>query len=75
MLRLEQLPLPILRDLPELLVSIHAYNPNPERRFIRLNRTKYREGERISEELWLQEITPDGATFRFRDTVFAISGN
>ena len=74
-LRLEQLPLSILRDLPELLISIHAYNPNPDRRFIRLNRSKYREGERVSDDLWLQEITPEGAIFRFRDAVFAISGN
>jgi general secretion pathway protein B len=72
-LRLSQLPIPLRRGLPEITMSVHAYDPHPERRFVRINGAKHREGDRLDDSLWLQEITDDGAILKYRDLLFSIS--
>jgi general secretion pathway protein B len=72
-LRLSQLPIPLRRGLPEITMSVHAYDPQPERRFVRINGAKHREGDRLDDSLWLQEITNDGAILKYRDLLFSIS--
>jgi hypothetical protein len=71
--RLDQLPVPLRRGLPPLALSVHAYDPQPGRRFVRINNAKHREGDRLDENLWLQEITQEGAVIRYRDLKFSIS--
>lgn len=71
--RLDQLPGPLRRGLPPLALSVHAYDPQPGRRFVRINNAKHREGDRLEENLWLQEITQEGAVLKYRDLKFSIS--
>lgn len=73
--RVEQLPLSILNELPELVISVHAYDPNPQRRFVRLNRVNYQEGDRVGEDLWLTSITQEGVVLRYRDSEFTMGAN
>ena len=52
----------ILRQVKERLVlNVHVYSEIPEDRFVLLDMKKFREGEQISEELRLEEITREGA--------------
>ena len=73
--RMEQLPISVLRELPELAISVHAYDPDPEKRFVRLNRAKRKASDRIAEDLWLREITPEGVVLRYRETDFLLRAN
>jgi hypothetical protein len=73
--RMEQLPLSVLRDLPELVISVHAYDPDPAKRFVRLNRAKRKAGDRVAKDLWLRNVTPEGVILRYRDTDFILPAN
>jgi len=54
--------------LPELHFSGHVYSPTPELRMIMINDAVVREGQAISPELTLLEITEAGVILRFKDT-------
>ncbi len=57
---------PQIRDaLPNLSVSMLVYSKKPKDRWININGFKRREGDEISTDLKLEEITPEGAIFNY----------
>lgn len=55
----------IKNKLPEIIVSAHIYSTNPLQRSIVINNDFMEEGEYISNNLMLHEITRDGAIFDY----------
>jgi general secretion pathway protein B len=64
------LPESTKRRLPSIVVSAHVYSDNPVQRSIVINNNFLEEGERILDDLILQEITPGGAIMNYRGIVF-----
>lgn len=64
------LPESIKRQLPSITISAHVYSDNPLQRSIVVNNDFLEEGERILDDLILQEITKDGAIMNYQGTVF-----
>lgn len=65
-----ELPLLVQRALPELLISLHAYSPQPEARLVRVNDALLREGDTAAAGVRLEQITPDGMIFSYRNYRF-----
>ncbi len=55
-----ELPEAVRRNLPPMTYSFHVYSSDPQRRTIIINNRRLREGEQVSEDLVLEEITADG---------------
>lgn len=70
---LEELPLSIQAQLPEMKYSGHVFSPNPELRMILINTTVVREGDLINADLRLTEITRDGLIMSHKDTNFKVN--
>lgn len=64
--RLSQLPSSVRNRLPELHLSLHAFNrSNPDASMVQLNNQMYRKGASVSGQLRLEEITSDGVVMRY----------
>ena len=72
-LRYEQLSNELRAKIPPVRLSAHVYDPDPQRRFARINKKKVREGEEIAPGLWLETVTEDGIVLRYDDTRFRMS--
>jgi len=70
--RLEELPLAIRAAIPELKFSGHVYSPTPSRRMIMANASIVREGDMITPQLKLEEITEDGLLLDYQGTLFRV---
>ena len=68
---MEELPLGIRQELPELTISMHAYSPNPAKRLVSINNKLLREGDTAASGVNLEKITPDGMVFSFRGYRFS----
>lgn len=53
-------PLSALVKLPDLIISSHIYSPEPASRQLSMNGRSWHEGDWITREVQLQEITPEG---------------
>jgi len=62
----------LLRDLPELHLDIHVYNPDPADRFVFINMAKLREGSQLAEGPVVAEITPDGVVLGHQGQLFLL---
>jgi len=71
--RYEQLTKEFRAQIPTVKLSAHVYDPNPQRRFARINKTKFREGDEIVPGLWLEAVTAEGIVLRYDDTRFQMS--
>lgn len=60
-----ELPAVIERQIPIMDFSAHVYSSNPRQRSIVINGRFMEEGEAVSSDLVLDEITPGGAIFDF----------
>lgn len=60
------LPDPIKAGLPDIAFSFHLYSRKPPERRVRVNGKTVGEGERITDELHVAEITRDGAILEMR---------
>lgn len=69
---MEELPLAIQAQLPEMKFSGHVFSPNPELRMIMINTSVVREGDLIDGDLRLMEITRDGLTMSHKGTDFKV---
>ena len=61
-----ELPLQIQQEIPPLAVQLHAYSSNPSERLVNINFRSLREGEYVTPDLRLEQITPDGMIFSFK---------
>ncbi|MCG6939137.1 MAG: general secretion pathway protein GspB [Gammaproteobacteria bacterium] len=66
----DELPESIKQQLPAIIISAHVYSTNPQQRSIVINDNFMEEGEYFLDDLILDEITRDGAIFRYRDIKF-----
>lgn len=69
---LEDLPLTAQAAIPEMKFSGHVYSPTPVLRMIMINTSIVREGDMITPEVRLQEITENGLLMTFKTTIFRI---
>ncbi len=63
----KNLPGAVQRQLRELGINAHVYSTDSNLRFIRASGRSLREGDRLSAELRLQQITRDGMVFTYQD--------
>lgn len=65
-IHIHELPLSVKQQIPAMDFSAHIYSSNPKHRSIVINGSFMEEGEQVSNELTLTEITSKGAIFSFR---------
>jgi general secretion pathway protein B len=65
-LGMDELPLPVRQDLPDISFSLHYYTVNPSARMVRVNDRIVREGQELAPGLILEEITPTGVVFGYQ---------
>lgn len=59
-------------QLPDLHLDIHVYSDVPKERFVFINMTKLREGDRLDEGPVVKSITPDGVVLDYQGTSFLL---
>lgn len=70
--RISQLPDSVQQRLPDLKYSGHLYSSNPLRRKLIINGRGMREGEWVSDNLQLDEITMSGAIFSYKEYYYRV---
>jgi general secretion pathway protein B len=73
--RLYDLPASVAAGLPDLKMSLHYYNAEPQARFARINDKTLREGQTLIEGLKVEEIIPAGVVFTYQGHRFLIGIN
>lgn len=68
-LRFNDLDASTRNSIPSLTFSFHVYSDNPERRTIIINNRRVREGAYVEKDLLLEEITPLGVVFIWKNEV------
>ncbi len=66
----EQLPASVRARLPDIDIALHLYSDVVARRRVSINGRILRQGDHVTPELVLEEITPDGVVLRFEDVRF-----
>ena len=66
MIEVDELPPDVGSHVPRMEFSAHVYSGNPKQRSVIINGMFLEEGELLSSDLKLSEITPDGVIFEFR---------
>lgn len=69
-LEMDELPFEVLQHIPVMQFSAHVYSSNPLQRSLVINGRFMEEGDRMASDLYLSEITPDGAIFDFQGQRF-----
>jgi len=69
---LDELPSSIKSVLPDFRISGHAYSEERRTRVVRINEKILLEGQYLLPELKLEEITPDGVVFHYKDIRFLV---
>ena len=69
----EELPREFRRSVPELDISIHVYDLDPQWRFVRINKQKFLEGDQVAKDLTLEAITPGGLVLVYQGTAFQLA--
>lgn len=67
-----EVPEAIRRQIPSISFAGHVYSSVSNRRSVMINGKKMREGEAVTAELILKEITPTGAEFTFQGYRFKL---
>lgn len=68
----EELPFSLRSQLPDLKYSGHVFSENPALRMILINTTVVREGEQVTADLKLVEITPTGLIMEFQNSPYRL---
>ena len=68
----EELPFNLRSQLPELKYSGHVFSDNPELRMILINTNVVREGELVTADLKLLEITKTGLIMEFKNSPYRL---
>jgi general secretion pathway protein B len=66
----EELPPDVQQHIPLMEFSAHVYSTNPMQRSIVINGRFMEEGDRLTSDLLLDEITADGAIFNYQGQRF-----
>ncbi len=65
-----ELPVAMQQELPPLSVALHAYSSQAKSRLVSIDGKVLREGDSLTPELKLEQITPEGMIFSFRGIRF-----
>lgn len=66
------LPTAVPEGVPELSLDVHVHTNRSDGRFVVINMTRYREGERLREGPMLERITEDGAVLSWQGSRFLL---
>ncbi|MBI4826529.1 MAG: general secretion pathway protein GspB [Nitrospirae bacterium] len=69
-----ELPLNIRQSLPDISISAHIYSNNPPSRLVNINGSIIHEGDNITPELGVDEITMNGVILKYRGYRFSMRG-
>ncbi len=69
---LQALPESVRNSIPEIVMSGHIYSNSSRARLVNINGNILREGETVTGNLKLEEITPSGAIFNFNGSRFSL---
>lgn len=67
-----ELPYDVQQAVSGVKYSVHLYSPEPSRRLVKINGIVRREGSEVSPGLVLDQVTPDGAIFTYREYRFRV---
>ena len=67
-----ELPFSIRKNLPEVKLNIHVFDPDPENRMAVINGLRYGTGDIIEEIVTVQDITQEGVLLEYEGQVFMI---
>ena len=73
LLPIDELPTSTQQQIPEMIFSAHVYSSEPMQRSMVINNRFMEEGDVVSYDLVLVEITRNGAIFDFRGQLFTAS--
>ncbi|MDO8282608.1 MAG: general secretion pathway protein GspB [Thermodesulfovibrionia bacterium] len=71
---LSELPLNIRQGLPVISISAHIYSNNPSSRLVNINGSIIHEGDNVTPELGVDEITMNGVILKYRGYRFSMRG-
>jgi general secretion pathway protein B len=66
----EELPYSVQKDLQELIITVHLYSDDPSSRMINTYGKTVKEGQAVTDDLKLEEITPDSVIFSYKGYKF-----
>lgn len=69
---LRAMPPDFQRALPELVVNIHVYAPNETERILYINNREYHAGDKVQDDIYVEQIVEDGAVLSFRGQRFKL---
>lgn len=69
---LEELPVAIRAAIPDLSFAGHVYSAIPKKRMIIINNRVVREGDLVSNGLFLEQIDADGVVLKYEASVFRV---
>lgn len=69
---LRSMPPDFQQALPELVVNIHIYAPRAADRILYINNRQYHAGDRVRNDIRVEEIVEDGAVLSFRGERFKL---
>jgi len=69
---LRAMPPDFQRALPELVVNIHVYAPNEAERILYINNREYHAGDKVQDDIFVEQIVEDGAVLSFRGQRFKL---
>lgn len=75
MLSIKELPADVKTSLPELKMTVHSYNEQIQTRFVIINNGIYREGQSITVDLKVEQITQNGVIFNYQGHRFLLRIN
>jgi general secretion pathway protein B len=74
-LSIKELSATIKGSLPELKMTVHSYNEQPQSRFVVINNNTIREGQPINADLKIEQITPNGVILNYQGHRFVLGIN
>jgi general secretion pathway protein B len=74
-LSIKELPAAIKGSLPELKMTVHSYNEQPQSRFVVMNNNTIREGQSMNTDLKVEQITPNGVILNYQGHRFVLGIN
>lgn len=69
---LRVMPPDFQRSLPEMVVNIHVYAAAAAERILYINNRQYHAGDKVRDDVIVEEIVEDGAVLSFRGTRFKL---
>lgn len=69
---LRVMPPDFQRSLPEMVVNIHVYAANQAERILYINNRQYQAGDKVRDDVVVEEIVEDGAVLNFRGQRFKL---